>query len=46
MHGVALTHARMGGIKHDACKANEWDYTTHTKTKHEVTSPKKIRVVT
>ena len=45
MHGLELTHARIKGMKHGVCKANKEDYTTPTKTKHEMTSPTKIRVV-
>ena len=35
----------MKGIKHDAYKANKVDYTTPNKTKHEMTYPTKIRVI-
>ena len=35
----------MKGIRHDAYKANKVDYTTPIKTKHGMTKPAKIRVI-
>ena len=45
MHGAKPKQASMKGMKHRICKANKEDYTTPTKTKHEMASPKKIRVI-
>ena len=45
MYGRKPKQASMKGIRHDAYKANKVDYTTPTKTKHEMASPTKIRVI-
>ena len=45
MHERKPKQASMMGIRHDAYKANKVDYTTPTKTKHEMALPAKIRVI-
>ena len=45
MQGRKPKYASMRGIRHGICKANSVDYTTPTKTKHEMASPTKIRVI-
>ena len=45
MHGAKPKQASMKGIRHGICKANKKDYTTPTKTKHEMALPTKIRVI-
>ena len=35
----------MVSMKHEICKAKREDYTTPIKTKHEMASPTKIRVI-
>ena len=45
MHGRKPTQSIMKGIRHGAYKANKVDYTTPIKTKHVMTYPTKIRVI-
>ena len=46
MHGAKPKQASMKGVEHEVCKANKEEYTTPTKTKHEMASPTKFRVMT
>ena len=45
MHERKPKQASMKGMKHEICKAKREGYTTPTKTKHEMASPTKIRVI-
>ena len=45
MYGRKPKQASMVSMKHEIYEAKREDYTTPTKTKHEMASPTKIRVI-